>query len=232
MGRSFAVTGAITLCLIVSGCSSPEEAADRPDLEITTSTSAQAELTTSTTTSTTSTTVLQVDPGVEIAIAGNPLPQFEPENERAISLIAPEVRGASFDGTPVGIVHNGNTYKMVVFLAHWCPHCQTEVPEVRDWLASYDLGDAIEIISVSTGERQDRPNWPPSEWLQREEWPVPVIEDTLESDVAVAYGLQAYPYWVFLDKDGSVLLRANGLSSEALTQISEEIKAFDAGATS
>lgn len=163
----------------------------------------------------------------QIAIAGNGLPMFEPDNDQAIGLLAPQVEGASFDGTPVTINHDGETYKMIVFLAHWCSHCQEEVPEVRDWLATYDLGEDIEIVSVSTGERSDRPNWPPEEWLTREQWPVPVIEDSLESDISMAYGLQAFPYWVFLDKDGSVLLRANGLSSEALTQIADQIKAFD-----
>ena len=161
------------------------------------------------------------------AISGTALPNFEPDNETAIGQVAPEVVGASFDGSQVSINHDGENYKMIVFLAHWCPHCQTEVPVVRDWLAEYDLGENIEIFSVSTAEREDRGNWPPVDWLEGEEWPVPVLEDTLEVDVGRAYGLTAFPYWVFLDKDGGVLLRTNGLTAEALTEIVDEIKAFD-----
>ncbi|MBT8201425.1 MAG: TlpA family protein disulfide reductase [Acidimicrobiia bacterium] len=212
----------VVLAMAVTACSeTPAESLPTITTLTPTTTSGPASETSSTT------TAPPIVIGEQIEISGNELPMFEPNNDQAIGLPAPRVEATSFDGTPVTIDHDGETYKMIVFLAHWCSHCQEEVPEVRDWLATYDLGDEIEIVSVSTGERSDRPNWPPKEWLTREQWPVPVIEDSLESDISMAYGLQAFPYWVFLDKDGSVLLRANGLSSEALTQIADQIKAFD-----
>lgn len=209
--------------LIAAGCSGSDTTEEPIPTTIATTTT-QAALETTTTQSTT-TTSATISPTLEIA--GTPLPAFEPQNEVAVGLTAPEISGAAFDGTPTAITHDGQNYKMILFLAHWCSHCQDEVPEVREWMAEYDLGENIKVLSVSTGERQDRGNWPPDEWLEREQWTVPVIEDSLEADIATSYGLTAFPYWVFLDKDGSVLLRTNGLSADALTQIADQIKAFD-----
>ncbi len=221
------IAAAGLLMVITAACNEAPAGAPSSTISIVTTTAAQS-TPDSSTPSTTTTTEAPEGVGERIAISGDALPMFEPNNDQAVGLIAPQVAATSFDGTPVAISHTDDTYKMVVFLAHWCSHCQEEVPEVRDWLSEYDLGDKIEIISVSTGERPDRPNWPPEDWLAREQWPVPVIEDSLESDISMSYGLQAFPYWVFLGKDGAVLLRANGLSAEALSQIADEIKAFDA----
>ena len=83
-------------------------------------------------------------------ITGDALP-FLPEggNDPALGTIAPEVTGADFAENEVSIAH-GDTAKVILFLAHWCPHCQREVPIVQDWLESAPLPDSVELISVST----------------------------------------------------------------------------------
>jgi hypothetical protein len=67
----------------------------------------------------------------------------------------------------------------------------------------------VDLVSVATGIDPTRPNYPPEAWLQREGWSVPVIADPTNS-VAGAYGLPAYPYWVFIGPDGKVVARAVG----------------------
>jgi thiol-disulfide isomerase/thioredoxin len=144
-------------------------------------------------------------------ITGDSLP-FLPEGgsgDPALGMIAPEVTGTDFAENEISITH-GDTAKIVLFLAHWCPHCQREVPIVQDWLDSAPLPDSVELISVSTSISSTRENFPPSAWLDREGWSSPVIRDDESGSVADAYGLTAFPYWVFLDEDGTVLARLSG----------------------
>lgn len=126
----------------------------------------------------------------------------------AIGQPAPEVEGTSFDGTPVAIRADGRP-KLIVFLAHWCPHCQREVPVVQGWLDAKGATTGVDLISVATAIDPSRPNYPPDAWLQRERWSVPVIVDQ-DGQIAGRYGLSAFPYWVLVDRDGRVAGRLTG----------------------
>ncbi len=142
-------------------------------------------------------------------ITGSPLPPFQgPDNDAAVGLPAPEVSGSDFAGTPVSIEPDGRA-KVILFLAHWCPHCQTEVPLVQTWVSAGGVPDGVDLVSVATGIDPSQPNYPPDAWLEREGWTVPVIADPTNS-VAEAYGLTAYPLWVFVGSDGTVVARAAG----------------------
>ena len=155
-----------------------------------------------------------------VEVSGAPLPRNQnEEDDPALGLPIPELRGTDFDGNSVEIVADG-TAKLIVFLAHWCPHCQREVPAVRDWLAGFEMPADVSIHSVATGVDPSRPNYPPSEWLMREEWPVPVVVDDAATSAAVAFGLDAYPYWVLAYDDGTLAGRgAGGVPPEVLTNI-------------
>ncbi|HEX2470821.1 MAG TPA: TlpA disulfide reductase family protein [Candidatus Limnocylindrales bacterium] len=142
-------------------------------------------------------------------ISGTPLPEFQgPASDPAVGQKAPAVTGTDFDGTPVAIADDGRP-KVVLFLAHWCPHCQAEVPVVQAWVAAGGVPAGLDVISVATGTRADAPNYPPDAWLAREGWTVPVIVDPTNT-VAAAYGLTAYPFWVFIGPDGTVRARTSG----------------------
>lgn len=121
----------------------------------------------------------------------------------------PEVQGADFDGTPVSIENNGKA-KLIIFLAHWCPNCQAEVPEVVDWLAQNEVPGDVEILAVATSISRTRANFPPSDWLDREDWPVPVILDSSSSAVGIAFGVSAFPIWAMVDADGNLVTRISG----------------------
>jgi thiol-disulfide isomerase/thioredoxin len=99
--------------------------------------------------------------------------------------------------------------QVVMFLAHWCPHCQAEVPRIVD-LAKMGAFKGIDVAAVATGTSPEAPNYPPSAWLKRENWPFPVMVDSASGTAAEAFGLSSYPYFVFVDAQGAVVGRAAG----------------------
>ena len=121
----------------------------------------------------------------------------------------PELRGTSFDGSSVAIANDGRA-KVLLFVAHWCPHCQREVPVVQAWLDGRGLRLHRRLHLRGDGDRtRARPNYPPDAWLKREQWSAPVLVDG-DGSVADAYGLSAFPYWVAVDREGKVVMRATG----------------------
>src|SRR5690349_7143861 len=159
-------------------------------------------------------------------ITGAPLPDFQnPNGDSAVGLAAPEVSGTDFTGKATGIKADGRP-KVVLFIAHWCPHCQAEVPLIQTWVSAGGVPQGVDLVSVATGIDPTRPNYPPDAWLQREGWTVPVVVDPTNS-VASAYGLPAYPYWVFIGPDGKVVARAVGEIS--IPDLETEIGKLTAG---
>ena len=143
------------------------------------------------------------------AITGS-LPRLtDSGTDPAVGTPAPEVTGQDFDGTPVSLSDDGRA-KAILFVAHWCPFCQDEIPWVSDWLAANELPEGLDVYGVATSINRTRDNWPPSEWLEREGFTAPVLVDDRANSIANAYGLPAYPYWVFVDSDGNVTGRVSG----------------------
>ncbi|NNE97325.1 MAG: TlpA family protein disulfide reductase [Acidimicrobiales bacterium] len=186
--------------------------------------------TTSTTTSSTTTTTTTLPTFIETAATvdvNGELPRFGEAPDPAQGMRAPTVAGADFAGSPVEIAPS-DTYKVIMFLAHWCPHCQDEVKEIGPYLVANPPVESIEVLAVSTGVDPDRPNYPPSEWLTLDAWPTPVLVDTAESSVAAAFGLNAYPFWVVLDPDGVVLARSAGsLPLESVEALFDNLAALE-----
>jgi thiol-disulfide isomerase/thioredoxin len=142
-------------------------------------------------------------------VEGTSLPLFTGAgSDPAVGMAAPIVRGASFSGVPLTITADGRP-KVILFLAHWCPHCQREVPLIQAWLNGGGAPSDVDLMSVVTSISPTAPNYPPDAWLAREGWTVPAIADPTGS-VADAYGLPAFPYWVLVDKTGKVQQRLVG----------------------
>jgi len=137
------------------------------------------------------------------------MPQTASVDTSANGVPAPTVVGEDFDGNAVKIENDG-VPKGIVFLAHWCPHCQNEVPAVQAWLNSGGGVEGTQLYSVATAMNSTRPNYPSSAWLDREGWTVPVIRDDEKSTIHSAYGSGGFPYWVFVNSDGTVALRTAG----------------------
>ena len=149
-------------------------------------------------------------PEGEINVVGDSLPQYAGENDDnvALGLAAPTFSAPDQNSEIFQLEKNGNS-KALLFLAHWCPHCQREVPVVQRFIDSNGVPPGIDVIAVATSIDRGRDNYPPQEWLQREGWSETQIYD-LDREIGEAYGLNAFPYWVFLDKDLNVLARRTG----------------------
>jgi thiol-disulfide isomerase/thioredoxin len=162
----------------------------------------------------TETAAVQISGDVLSAIPREPGAQDE-----AIGLAAPGASGSSFTGGSVDLLNDdGGT--VVVFLAHWCNVCQGEVPVIVDTLTPDNLPENVRVVAVPTGTSNLQPNYPPSAWLEREEWPFPLLVDSAEFDLASAYGVGAYPAFVVVGPDGDVRFRVTGaLEPEQLQQL-------------
>lgn len=155
-----------------------------------------------------------------VQVRGGDLPRLpDVGDDPAIGQAAPTLAGKSFDGTDVRVRLGQPT--LVIFLAHWCPVCQAEVPQLVQWEAAGQVPEEIEVVAVATATDRTRPNYPPSSWLDG--FPFPVIADDDDSTAAQRFGLPAYPYWVLLDADGRVVARSSG--AEDFTTFSDRLTA-------
>jgi len=142
--------------------------------------------------------------GGNAVIAGQPLVAFaDPANDAAIGQTIPTVT------SPTASIALDGRAKVLLFVAHWCPHCQREVPLIQAWINAGGLPADVDLVTISTGIDPGRPNYPPEAWLAREGWTPPVIVDST-NEVASAYGLSAYPFFVFVNADGTVHERLSG----------------------
>ena len=145
-----------------------------------------------------------------VEILGDPIPV-----NAEIGAAAPAFKAQpNNSGDPIMVDPADGTVRLIGFFAHWCPHCQREVPRVSQWLAENGLPEEIEIIAISTAVREGAPNYPPSEWLVNENWPTQVIVDSEESELATAYGLGGFPYWILVDATGTVIHQSSGELTE------------------
>jgi thiol-disulfide isomerase/thioredoxin len=129
-------------------------------------------------------------------------------DDPAIGTALPPLSGRDLEGAPLTIEADGRP-TIVVFVAHWCPHCQAEVPRVQDWVDDGGLPEGVDLASVATASDERRPNYPAGDWLADEGWTAPVLDDADDS-VAEAAGVDSYPFWIFVDADGRIAARTSG----------------------
>jgi cytochrome c biogenesis protein CcmG, thiol:disulfide interchange protein DsbE len=164
----------------------------------------------------------ELEPFRPVSVAGDPLPEFTPEmragevDDTAVGQQVPVVSGVDYAGNEITVDPATDGPTMIVLLAHWCPHCNAEIPVLNDWRDSGDIPDGLNIVGVSTGVEPDAPNFPPDEWLEDRDWQWPVLADDRPPDAEspapamAAYGGTSYPTLVLVDGDGAVVQRLSG----------------------
>ncbi|HSK96295.1 MAG TPA: TlpA disulfide reductase family protein [Euzebyales bacterium] len=151
-------------------------------------------------------------------VSGQALPEFGNGPDGAVGQRAPTITGTSITGERMTVEPGDGTPKAIAFLAHWCPHCQREVPTVVDWAEAGNVPDGVEVIGVATGIDRARGNFPPHDWFERETWDFPTVVDG-DDAARNAYGIPTYPGWVLVDGEGNVVMRWTGETTpEELTQ--------------
>ena len=160
-----------------------------------------------------------------VTVDGTALPMLpDSGSDPAAGSAMPTLSGTGLDGSAVTIPATGRP-AMIMFVAHWCPHCQVEVPVVQQSVDDGGLPDGVDLVAVSTAVAPRRPNYPPGDWLEREGWTAPVLVDGNDA-AAEAAGLSAYPFFVGVDGQGEVVGRASGeLTTDQLDAIAGELVA-------
>jgi thiol-disulfide isomerase/thioredoxin len=162
-----------------------------------------------------------------VSVVGSALPTYDDSGaDPAVGNVAPVVHGESFDGTKETV--GGKTAKptLVMFVAHWCPHCRAEVPRVVKWRADGTIPADINLVAVSTDVNPSYPNYPPSSWLDDVKWPGTTVADDAPTTAGQAYGLSAFPFFVGLDANGKVVQRGTGeLDQAAVEQLVQKLQA-------
>lgn len=153
-----------------------------------------------------------------VEVIGTSLPPYAPGGaDPAIGTVPPVL--IAEDGT--GYVHTISPDidgpVLLVFLAHWCPACNQELPLLVQLADQGLFPDDLKVYAVLTSLDPSRPNFPPIDWLLGDGWPFDYVVDLPDMDrdgawiAADAYGLTSFPYSVLID-DGVVVDRWAGVS--------------------
>jgi len=153
----------------------------------------------------------KVPPYATVTVEGEKLSKWSGSgNDRAEGSIVPELGGEKFDGFRTTLTPGDGTAHVYVVLAHWCPHCQAEVPRIVDWAKTHELPENVKVVAISTAVDKGQPNFPPAAWLADEQWPYDVLIDDELGSAAEALGIEGFPFLVFADTDGKVTHRFSG----------------------
>ena len=142
-------------------------------------------------------------------------PPRDASADPGLGAVAPTLRGTDINGESIEIGPDGRP-KAVVFVAHWCPHCQDEVPVLTDLISQGELPAEMDLYVVSTAVFDDRENYPPSAWLTDSGIDAPIMLDSEEFEALIAYGGGGFPFTVYLDSENRVLKRTQGTASPEL----------------
>ena len=155
---------------------------------------------------------VEIEENRPVEVTGAPVPEHDKEAaaDPAIGTPLPTLTGQTFDGQPITVGGPSDGPTLVVYLAHWCPHCNDEIPELITVNQRGGFADDLTVVGISTGVDPSAPNYPPSEWLVDKGWPWRTLADTAESTSFVVSGGSGFPYMVVLDAEGNILARDSG----------------------
>ncbi len=125
---------------------------------------------------------------------------------------------ASNEGKMISLSSLKGKIVLIDFWASWCGPCRKENPNVVKVYQKYHP-KGFEILAVSLDDKKDK-------WLEaiaKDGLPWYHVSDLKgwESDVAKAYGVDAIPFTVLLDKEGKII--AKGLRGKTLEAKLEEL---------
>ena len=93
-----------------------------------------------------------------VEIIGESLPYLETDvvaDDPAVGEPAPVLVGLDFEGNPLRIDAAEAGPTMVAFVAHWCPHCNDEIPVLNELRDEGAFPADLNIVGVSTAPRAD-----------------------------------------------------------------------------
>jgi thiol-disulfide isomerase/thioredoxin len=145
-----------------------------------------------------------------VEVEGTALPAMSQSGaDAAVGETIPTIKGITFDESSVEISADGKP-KVILALAHWCPHCQREVPLLQEWLDENGMPADVDLVAVATGNDSTAVNFPAGDWLREEGWSVRTLLDDKESKAGAALGVSGYPGFTVVGADGTVVYRTSG----------------------
>lgn len=147
-----------------------------------------------------------------------PPPPAPGEPDPAVGTLMPTITATSLaNGSPITL--GPGQARVIGFFAHWCPHCQAELPEVTAWLADTQLPPNAEFVAVSTAVDETRGNYPPSKWFTDVGFSSPVVVDD-GAELLNGLGFSGFPAFVAVDASGAIVARAGGnIGTEGLAEL-------------
>jgi thiol-disulfide isomerase/thioredoxin len=154
-----------------------------------------------------------------VEIEGDPLPPFVGDvGDPAVGMRPPTIYGESPDGVGHTVSADIAEPTLLVFLAHWCPACNEELPVYAELARTGALPDDLDVYAVLTSISPGRPGFPPAQWLADGGWAFDTIVDMPDMDrggefvISSAYGLTSTPFTVLID-GGVVVDRWSGVGT-------------------
>jgi cell division protein FtsL/thiol-disulfide isomerase/thioredoxin len=164
------------------------------------------------------------------ALSAGFLPRFSnQEPDQALGLQLNTVEGPdAYSDAELTIDPADGTKRVWMVWAHWCPYCQQELPELDAWWPeASDTFPNAELVTVTTSMDPSRGN-PLESYLESSQFVFPVVVD-VDTKIAAQFGVNAFPFWMVTDGDGTVLFRTAGaLGMEAIEQLFVQLEEFDA----
>ncbi len=150
----------------------------------------------------------------QVVVSGTALtPKPDSGADPMVGTVVPSVTGQQFDGKQLTISADGKP-QIIMVVAHWCSHCQAEVPRVQKWLDKDGMPADVELVTVATSNDPAKGNFPAADWLRREKWSVPTIVDDKQGQAGAALGVSGFPYFIVTDAQGKVIYRTSGEITE------------------
>lgn len=112
---------------------------------------------------------------------------------------------ASLEGKPT----------LVLFWAHWCPHCQKMMPVFQEFADEHS--DEFNVLTVATaiGAQPSQPQFSsPKRLMTTQDITLPTMRDG-ENDAANAYDVKGFPAMYLVDANGVLVGSAQGEMSQA-----------------
>ncbi len=144
-------------------------------------------------------------------------------SDEAVGMTMPVITGPDLNGDKVVVGGDGEP-KLVVAVAHWCPHCQSELPQLVELADDDGRIGGVEVVVLSTFATEQRSNYPPEAWIDSEGWQGRTLLDDENSTLGDALGLAAVPTWLAVEADGTLLLRySGGLPPDIVEQLAGDL---------
>lgn len=105
-----------------------------------------------------------------------------------------------------------------VFLNFWastCSPCKQEMPDIQKLYEQY--GDQIQFIMVNVGAAMNDTREKAEAYLSQEGFTFPVYYD-IDYQAITTYGINSFPFSIFIDAQGNLVTYGNGMLSASLLQ--------------